>query len=368
MSISDLLRAIPLPTSSYIVDTKMRSYEDSLRLMAMADVLLHPSKAEGFGMPVLESQLVGTPVITTRWRAMADYTMYGLSVPPLQQHWMHYGFVAEPSLSENVKALHDVYQGLPAENNRSYAQQWLHEHLSCDKVVESFDALLHELAPNDSRHRRPFRAQTALTSVNLGTASPISFGGSTADKGMADTRSLDNLVDIVYIEDGADHLVNARKHKWTLVLSKEFEVDPPAASKVIDLFQIGDGASPSASRQTKEVKADVVFLVAIRADGSSFPTESEVQSGQLHPDAALLIRTTVLVRSLRVVLFQLSSMPTASGATARQRLRAAIMNALSGAAHSHLQMQMFNEPCLRPKSLPQGKLLQHVHAVHKVEL
>ena len=35
-------------------------------------------------MPVLEAQLLGTPAITTRFGAMADFTLYGVSVPPLQ--------------------------------------------------------------------------------------------------------------------------------------------------------------------------------------------------------------------------------------------------------------------------------------------
>ena len=33
-------------------------------------------------MPVLEAQLLGTPAITTRFGAMADFTLYGVSVPP----------------------------------------------------------------------------------------------------------------------------------------------------------------------------------------------------------------------------------------------------------------------------------------------
>ncbi len=37
-------------------------------------------------MPVLEAQLLGTPAITTRFGAMADFTLYGVSVPPLQPH------------------------------------------------------------------------------------------------------------------------------------------------------------------------------------------------------------------------------------------------------------------------------------------
>ena len=47
-----------------------RDYAESLEVVALADVLLHPSRSEGFGMLVLEAQHVGVPVITTRRGAM----------------------------------------------------------------------------------------------------------------------------------------------------------------------------------------------------------------------------------------------------------------------------------------------------------
>lgn len=39
-------------------------------LKAMADVCLHPSKTEGFGLNALECQAVGIPIITTNFSAM----------------------------------------------------------------------------------------------------------------------------------------------------------------------------------------------------------------------------------------------------------------------------------------------------------
>lgn len=50
---------------SFLVDTGMHSFEGSVELMRLADVLLHPSKTEGFGMPLLEAQSLGTPIVTT---------------------------------------------------------------------------------------------------------------------------------------------------------------------------------------------------------------------------------------------------------------------------------------------------------------
>ena len=53
------------------------TYANSLELQSMADVLLIPSKVEGFGMPILESQLLGTPVVSTKLTAMGKLTATG---------------------------------------------------------------------------------------------------------------------------------------------------------------------------------------------------------------------------------------------------------------------------------------------------
>lgn len=49
-----------------------------------ADVLLAATCSEGCGVPILEAQLCGTPVITTRSTAMFEETHYGISVKPAQ--------------------------------------------------------------------------------------------------------------------------------------------------------------------------------------------------------------------------------------------------------------------------------------------
>ena len=59
-------------------------------------------------MPVLEAQLLGTPAITTRFGAMADFTVYGVSVPPLQPHSMGLGYAVMPNLTGIIEALHHV--------------------------------------------------------------------------------------------------------------------------------------------------------------------------------------------------------------------------------------------------------------------
>ena len=46
-----LLEAVQLSPGSYRVDTAMHSYDESLELTRLSDVLLLPSKTEGFGVP-----------------------------------------------------------------------------------------------------------------------------------------------------------------------------------------------------------------------------------------------------------------------------------------------------------------------------
>ena len=69
--------ATPSTGPSESLRVSRASRNRSTQVVALADVLLHPSRSEGFGMLVLEAQHIGVPVITTRRGAMKDYTMHG---------------------------------------------------------------------------------------------------------------------------------------------------------------------------------------------------------------------------------------------------------------------------------------------------
>lgn len=60
------------------------SEKDLVKMYHAADVLLAATCSEGCGVPILEAQLCGTPVVTTRATAMWEETMFGISVPPKQ--------------------------------------------------------------------------------------------------------------------------------------------------------------------------------------------------------------------------------------------------------------------------------------------
>lgn len=52
-----------------------------------SDVLLCPSRTEGFGIPLIEAQACGCPVITNCFASMPELTVYGVSVEPAQLEW-----------------------------------------------------------------------------------------------------------------------------------------------------------------------------------------------------------------------------------------------------------------------------------------
>jgi glycosyltransferase involved in cell wall biosynthesis len=77
------------------------------------DVLLSPSMGEGFGLPILEAQACGLPVITGGWTSMPELTFKGVSIPKsrAEPYWFQQGksWMFLPHAGAIVDALEDVY-------------------------------------------------------------------------------------------------------------------------------------------------------------------------------------------------------------------------------------------------------------------
>ncbi|QJD68896.1 glycosyltransferase [Xanthomonas campestris pv. badrii] len=135
------------------------------RLYSQCDVMVAPSRAEGFGLPLAEAMLSGLAVITTAWGGQCDFcndqtawlidytfapaeTVFGLS----HSVW------AEPSRSGLSRLLCEVHR-LPAEqrNERTRrGQQLLQRHFRWADVVQRLLAFVRDL------WARPIRAATPL--------------------------------------------------------------------------------------------------------------------------------------------------------------------------------------------------------------
>lgn len=109
-----LIAALGIPRANMrFVDQYQRVLgipEEHMALIYRAsDVLLAASMSEGFGIPILEAQACGTPVITTRFSSMPELTWNGICTEPAQKHWTPMNsWVAVPSVDRVYQALVDV--------------------------------------------------------------------------------------------------------------------------------------------------------------------------------------------------------------------------------------------------------------------
>jgi len=139
MDIRDIMKYVNISSDQYIIEEKIRIYNEILEIMEMSDVLLQGSKSEGFGVPVLEAQVLGVPVVTNKFGAMGDYTFYGISVPPLQKSYDNVGkgIWSIPNVDGLAQALEDIYnKNFP--NNAEYARNKINEMMSSKTVLSKF--------------------------------------------------------------------------------------------------------------------------------------------------------------------------------------------------------------------------------------
>lgn len=99
-----LIKDLRLPDSAVILpnEAEMRVGvpDEQMALVYQAsDVLLSPSMGEGFGLPIVEAQACGTPVVTQDVTSMSELTVNGKKVEPLQRFWLsgldYWQFVAD---------------------------------------------------------------------------------------------------------------------------------------------------------------------------------------------------------------------------------------------------------------------------------
>lgn len=96
------------------------------------DVLLNPSHGEGFGVPIIEAQACGTPVIVTDTTAMSELCGVGWAVPG-QKFWTpQESWQTVPEVGAIVEALRAVHDTPP---DRGLAVNFASDY-AADKVYE----------------------------------------------------------------------------------------------------------------------------------------------------------------------------------------------------------------------------------------
>lgn len=128
-----LLKAVGIPPEKVTVadSTQLRigyPVETMAAIYTMSDVLLMPSYGEGFGIPLIESQACGTPVLTSSWTAMADLAGPSSWIVAGQPFWDEtqvamYQMPLISSIVDGLKLAYDAPRGVDDES-REWAKQF----------------------------------------------------------------------------------------------------------------------------------------------------------------------------------------------------------------------------------------------------
>jgi FkbM family methyltransferase len=90
------LRGRASAANQYAVITGAHDSDHMATLYQAADVLLSPSFGEGFGIPILEAQACGLPVIVGDWSSMSELCFAGWKIPQPADAVDGYGPVPDP--------------------------------------------------------------------------------------------------------------------------------------------------------------------------------------------------------------------------------------------------------------------------------
>jgi glycosyltransferase involved in cell wall biosynthesis len=115
------------------VDQLQMSY-----IYSMMDCLLNPSYGEGFGVPIIEAQACGTPVIVTNWTAMPELVGAGWTVEG--DPWYNPGAASRwklVSIYDLVDKMEEAYEKRGDEQLRKRARVFA-EQYDVDLVTEKF--------------------------------------------------------------------------------------------------------------------------------------------------------------------------------------------------------------------------------------
>jgi glycosyltransferase involved in cell wall biosynthesis len=109
-----------------------------------SDVVILNSKREGFGIPLIEAQACGVPVITCEWASQPELVRWGDVIPPLDLEWCGLGsWQAIPNAHLTMRALEERYDEWKATRSwdrelRLDAEAKIHRDYSWDVLVRDY--------------------------------------------------------------------------------------------------------------------------------------------------------------------------------------------------------------------------------------
>jgi len=125
-------------------------------LYLVADILLHCSAGEGFGVPIIEAQYYGTSVVTNYCTAMPELTYNGICVSQNQKLFVNNvnSYWYYPNIDDVSKALHQLVTRNKDLQNRMIndGSRFIRDYFNVDKIGQSWLRLIRQYANNSPKY------------------------------------------------------------------------------------------------------------------------------------------------------------------------------------------------------------------------
>lgn len=160
VNLPQLARAVGIPSGAMLYCDQYRAVHYPFPLSHMAnvysslDVLLAPSAGEGFGIPVVEAQSCGVPVIVSDFSAQPELCGAGWLVKGHRVYTPISSWQAKPDVPDLVDALESAYRKLPNEAMSAKARE-LAVGYDIDTVFKDFMLPALEQAEERFKAREP---------------------------------------------------------------------------------------------------------------------------------------------------------------------------------------------------------------------
>lgn len=148
-NMADLTKRLGLSGKVYCADRYFASTvpaedETMATMYNCMDVLMNVSAGEGFGIPLIEAQSCGIPVLSGDYTSMPELTQYGYTVKPSARRLTDLlGFQYVPSIEDMVYRLECVYRNANKEAGLQ-AREWVKQNCAPDIIGQQWVSLIRQ--------------------------------------------------------------------------------------------------------------------------------------------------------------------------------------------------------------------------------